>query len=165
MALQTYVCQSHDFSTTAISSYNCLVSLKACAANSGLFPVMQVKRVPELVLAAITAQLLPGLLHLHRRSHMVCGLVHQQRILRMICVCGLLSADSYVHFLPYHTPHTMRCTCGPPNDAPDWLIHICLLYLPSCLQLRLQMHAEANRVFIVMLGAQRHQASKCATEP
>ena len=27
------------------------------------------------------------------------------------------------------------------------------------------MHAEANRVFIVMSGAQRHQASKCATEP
>ncbi len=48
---------------------------------------MQVKKVPEPVLAAITAQLLPGLLHLHRRSHMVRGLVDQQRILRVICMC------------------------------------------------------------------------------
>ena len=48
---------------------------------------MQVRRVPESVLAAITAQLLPGLLHLHRRSHMVCTLVDQQRILHVTCVC------------------------------------------------------------------------------
>ncbi len=47
---------------------------------------MQVKKVPEPVLAAITAQLLPGLLHLHRRSHMVRRHVDQQRILRMNCV-------------------------------------------------------------------------------
>ncbi|DBB08749.1 hypothetical protein WJX82_002264 [Trebouxia sp. C0006] len=33
--------------------------------------LQKVKKVPEPVLAAITAQLLPGLLHLHRRSHMV----------------------------------------------------------------------------------------------
>lgn len=48
---------------------------------------MQVRKVPEPVLAAITAQLLPGLLHLHRRSHMVRGLVDQQCILHMLCVC------------------------------------------------------------------------------
>ncbi|KAA6418469.1 MAG: mitogen-activated kinase kinase 6-like [Trebouxia sp. A1-2] len=33
--------------------------------------LQKVRKVPEPVLAAITAQLLPGLLHLHRRSHMV----------------------------------------------------------------------------------------------
>ncbi|KAL0037730.1 hypothetical protein WJX77_009896 [Trebouxia sp. C0004] len=33
--------------------------------------LQKVRQVPEPVLAAITAQLLPGLLHLHRRSHMV----------------------------------------------------------------------------------------------
>lgn len=100
---------------------------------------MQVKKVPEPVLAAITAQLLPGLLHLHRRSHMVGGLVDQRRNLGMICVSIILSADSPVHCLPYYTPHIkssswLRMLCS----KPDWLIHICLLCLPSCLQLRLK---------------------------
>lgn len=31
----------------------------------------QVKVIPEPVLAAMTAQLLPGLAHLHKKSHMV----------------------------------------------------------------------------------------------
>ena len=49
--------------------------------------MLQVTAVPEAALAAIAAQLLPGLLHLHKKSHMVWSAPQSLMSISCMSVC------------------------------------------------------------------------------
>ena len=60
--------------------------------------MLQVTAVPEAALAAIAAQLLPGLVHLHRKSHMVLSQPQSQNSIGCMHVCWQPCTDAQVMY-------------------------------------------------------------------
>ena len=139
--------------------------------------MLQVTAVPEAALAAIAAQLLPGLVHLHRKSHMV---LSQHETLNYICcmsVCRQPCTDAqfmYTSFLlTCRAAAYTACnghSCSPPDKS--LLAIVCGLSAAAKLcPLRCGRSSIICRIDItwpakvVCAGAQRYQACKCLARP